>query len=197
MTRPLRLAPMLVAARAAPLLTLFPALILAVLTGLLSPASALAQDTAGSWAPTFTARHGGWDVTCDKRGEGEALEERCFVRYIDAYSPRPNFGVVFLFLQIEGGAPMISLGREFETDLVASTLRVDPGWERSEGVCDEGTCEISGEDAVEFTDAVRAGGSIEIGFTDSQDNPQLRRWPADGFTEAFAEIEREAAARGL
>ncbi|MEM6711096.1 MAG: hypothetical protein AAF590_02315 [Pseudomonadota bacterium] len=154
-------------------------------------------DTAGAWSPTFTARHGLWDVTCDARGQGEAREERCYVRYIDVYSPRPNFGVVFLFLEIEGGAPKISLGREFETDLEATTLRVLPGWERPEGVCLSGPCEVLGPDALAMAEALAAGGMLEIGFTDMIDRNQLRQWPSDGFAQALEDVTREAVARGL
>ncbi|MEM6382607.1 MAG: hypothetical protein AAF739_08040 [Pseudomonadota bacterium] len=162
-----------------------------------SATSALSQDTAGSWAPTFTARHSGWDVTCDKRGEDASLEERCFMRYVDAYSPRPNFGVVFFFLQYQNGAPAISMGREFQTNLVASSLRVTPGWERPPGVCAGGPCEIEGVDAETMVSALAEGGSLEIGFTDSQGTEQLRLWPSEGFAAALADITREADARGL
>ncbi|MEM9971909.1 MAG: hypothetical protein AAF762_12530 [Pseudomonadota bacterium] len=156
-----------------------------------------AQDTAGAWAPTFTARHGAWDVTCDARGDGDTREERCYARYIDVYSPQPDFGVVFMFVEIIDAVPVVTLGREFETDLVATTLRITPGWERPAGLCTGGPCEMTGEDAVAAVDALVAGGTMEVGFVDAKGGDQLRQWPAVGFAEAYADITREAAARGL
>ncbi|MEL6517192.1 MAG: hypothetical protein AAFQ39_05705 [Pseudomonadota bacterium] len=156
-----------------------------------------AQDTAGAWAPTFTSRHGDWDVTCDARGDGAAREERCYMRYIDIYAPQPNFGVLFMFLEIEDAAPVISLGREFETDLVATALRVSPGWTRSEVLCTGGPCEIAGPQALAMVEALSAGGMLEIGFTDATGADQLRQWPAGAFGAAFVDVVREAKARGL
>ena len=160
-------------------------------------ATVRAQDTAGSWTPTFTSRHMGWDVTCDAKTTGDLREERCYIRYIDAYSPRPNFGVLFMFIEIEGGIPAVSLGREFETDLVATTLRVRPGWTRPEGLCTGGACTVTGDTAVALIDAMRSGGVLETGFVDATGADQLRQWASDGFDAAFTDLKREAAARGL
>lgn len=159
--------------------------------------SALAQDTAGAWAPTFTARHAAWDVTCDARGANADREERCYIRHIDIYAPRPNFGVVFLFLDIREGSVHIALGREFETDLVADVLKVAPGWARPEGLCSGGPCEITGADATSFANALAGGGTLEIGFEDATGMKRLRRWSSEGFAAAYDDVRREAAERGL
>ena len=168
---------------------------LILLCSLAAPAAA--QDTAGAWAPTFTSRHSGWDVTCDARGDGREREERCYLRYVDVYAPRPNFGALFLFLEIRDGAPRLSLGREFETDLEASLLRVADGWDRPEGLCTGGPCAFEGATAEAFIDAMRAGGTLEIGFTDATGMDRLRRWSSDGFAKAVEDVLREADARGL
>lgn len=151
-----------------------------------------AQDTAGGWAPTFTARHAGWDVTCDRLDD----QERCYIRYIDAYAPRPNFGVVFFFLEVIEGAPVVTLGREFETDLETTTFRVAPGWD-GRGHCTSGPCALDGADATALSRALADGGVFEIGFVDGQGQAQLRRWSSDGFAAALGDVTREAAKRGL
>lgn len=156
-----------------------------------------AEDTAGSWAPTFTSKHEKWDVACDAQGSGTAREERCYIRYIDIYSPHPDFGVVFLFLEIKNNTPLISIGREFETDLIATDLRIASDWQRPKNLCTGGPCEIIGQNAKMFIDALIKGGTLQINFIDQMNMEQNRSWESLGFAAAYNDLTREAAARGL
>ena len=42
---------------------------------------------------------------CDERKTGDLLEQRCYLRYVDVFSPRPNFGAIFAFVTADGNDP--------------------------------------------------------------------------------------------
>ena len=50
------------------------------------------NDTPGDWRVTHHAHFGLWDSVCDERDglNGAAPERRCYVRYVDVFSPNPK-----------------------------------------------------------------------------------------------------------
>ncbi|MFZ1727794.1 MAG: hypothetical protein WAU13_14185, partial [Albidovulum sp.] len=91
---------------------------------------ALAQDaegnnTPGDWRVTHTAHFGLWDSVCDERGPAEALQKRCYIRYVDVFSPRPDFAAHFAFVTPAPNGVAIEYGSEAGTRFVRGGLRIE------------------------------------------------------------------------
>ena len=70
------------------------------------------NDTAGNWRVTYTATHGIWSTICDERGNTPDLEQRCYIRWVDVFSPRPKFAAQFLFVTQTPDGPEVDFGME-------------------------------------------------------------------------------------
>jgi hypothetical protein len=60
------------------------------------------RNTPGEWKVTHFQTFGLWDSMCDERKTGQQVEQRCYVRYVEVYSPQPQFGAAFAFIVPEG-----------------------------------------------------------------------------------------------
>ena len=80
------------------------------------------NDTPGDWIVDHTKHFGLWDSMCDHRMTGEEREQRCYIRYVDVFSPRPKFGAVFLFVT---PGPEVQIGLEPGTVFPPNGIRID------------------------------------------------------------------------
>ena len=157
------------------------------------------NDTPGDWIVDHTKHFGLWDSMCDHRMTGDQREERCYVRYVDVFSPRPNFGAVFLFVTPE---PKVEIGLEAGTIFPSDGIRVEAGdqtaWSGAKLTCLVGlNCTFTGEDADALLQAMVAGGQFAFDFTDRHGASQSLRWDLSPFADALEDHRARTAERGL
>lgn len=70
------------------------------------------NDTPGDWVVTHQKSFGLWDSVCDERAEDGAMHRRCYIRYVDVFSPRPAFAAHFVFVTPDGDGVRIEFGSE-------------------------------------------------------------------------------------
>ena len=162
---------------------------------------ATAKNTADDWkwVNTHYADHGQWTTACEDRAD-DASVKRCYLRYVDVYARDP-FGAVFVFGTLESGAPSYTFEFENGTSFDAPwTVSVDgaTAWEFSPGPCRFiGECTVDGARGAALTDALRAGGTLAMAFTDGAGREVDLAWDGAPFAAAHEELVREVAARGL
>ena len=175
-----------------------PALILALLAAPLAAQDRDGNDTPGEWVVTHQTAHGLWDVFCDARTTGEVKEERCYIRYVEVFSPRPKFGAMFVFVTPQG----VEFGMEPGTLFGATGPRIVQGgdqvWADNRLGCRTGiTCTMHGTEAADFLTLAAQGGALQMSFTDRHGQAQDLRWDLTRFAEAVADWRQASGARGL
>ncbi len=178
------------------------ALLLCLLTG-----PALAQDRDGNdtpsdWVVTHQKAFGLWDSVCDERAEDGALHQRCYIRYVDVFSPRPAFAAHFVFVTPDAGGVRIEYGSEPGTRFTRGGNRIEQGgapiWSTDAADClSGGACVFTGDAAAELYAALRGGGAWRFDFADRHGRLQTLAWDLSPFAAAADDYETEAAARGL
>lgn len=160
------------------------------------------NDTPGDWVVTHHAHFGLWDSVCDERPGDGAPQRRCYIRYVDVFSPRPDFAAHFLFVTPDGAGLRIEYGSEPGTRFVSSGHRIDRdggtvwGTDRP-GCLTGGPCDFAGAAAEELYAVLKAGGEWRFHFSDRHGHVQDLAWDLGPFAAAAADFEAEAAARGL
>ncbi len=160
------------------------------------------NDTAGDWVVTHHAPFGLWDSICDERPEAEAMHRRCYVRYVEVFSPRPNFAAHFLFVTPEADGVRIEYGSEPGTRFVRGGNRIERDgaavWTAEPAAClAGGRCVFAGSGAAELYGTLREGGTWRFDFADRHGQLQSLAWDLAPFDAAAADFEAEAARRGL
>jgi len=87
------------------------------------------NNTAGSWKPTYFKTYVQWDLICDERTTGDLVEERCYLRYVDVYSPRPEFGALWAFVNMTANGPTFDFGPEPNTQFTDDGFKLTKGGE--------------------------------------------------------------------
>ena len=177
------------------------ALSAAALTGMLA-VSAGAQNTDDDWkwVVDFSSRYDGWDTACDRHKERE--EQRCYVRYVDVYAPRPQFGAAFAFVQWgEDRRPSVDFSFERGTRFRDGGFAVTEGdgnvWALDTARCAANRCELTGDEADALFAALTPGRDLTLRFADRYGRIWERQWPAGGFAAALADFRAQSVARGL
>ncbi len=157
------------------------------------------RDTPGEWIVDHHAAFGLWDSMCDHRVTGSTREDRCYLRYVDVFSPRPHFAAQFLFLT---PGPTVDFGMERGTRFEAAGFRVEAGgatvWSTDRDGCLRGRdCTYDGPEATALIVAMRAGDRLAFDFIDRHGQPQSLRWDLVPFAAAHDDFREQAAARGL
>lgn len=157
------------------------------------------NDTPGEWVVDHTRHFGLWDSLCDHRITGEMREERCYIRYVDVFSGRPNFGAIFLFVT---PGPEVEIGLEPGTIVASGGIRIERdgavAWDDIRVSCRVGlACDFAGDRAQTLVDAMQGGGVFAFDFRDRHGKTQALRWNLDRFPEAHADYLAERAKRGL
>lgn len=181
------------------LLTL--ALLLA-LTNMANAQDRAGRDTPGEWRVTHQERFGLWDSFCDERKTGDQLEERCYIRFVDVFSPHPEFGAVFLFITPEGGGDRVEFGFERGTRFADGGFHVagdaDSTWQITRDTCLRGReCVFEGVDARDLLDRFDKGDGLILRFTDRHGADQDRYWDLGRFSAIYADYRNEATKREL
>lgn len=173
---------------------------------LMATAMASAQDrsggnTASDWLVTHYKAFGLWDSICDERTEEGALKQRCYLRYVEAYSPHPKFLAVFAFVYPVDGKTSVEFGFERGTRYAGNGFRVERKGEtvwQFDGNCLNATkCEFRGDDAQRLLDAFSGGDVLIQEFRDRHADVQRLSWDLSMFEAALQDYRQNAAARSL
>lgn len=157
------------------------------------------NDTPGDWVVDHYKPFGLWDSICDHRVTDGARKERCYIRYVEVFSPRPDFAAQFVFVT---PGPEIEIGLERGTLFPKGGLRIeDMGgilWSTDRILCRTGlSCTFRGAEAEILLDAMSDGTAFAFDFRDRHGVTRSLRWDLTAFAGARADFTREAAARGL
>lgn len=182
------------------------AYVLFLFTALLA-APAMAQDlqgndTAGNWKVRHFETFGIWNSICDEREEHGSLVQRCYLRYVDVFSPAPNFAAQFLFVTPEGVGAQVEFGLEPGTLFSPNGFRIDQNgettWRTRRPGCLTGlSCDFEGDRATDLLQAMAAGGDMRFVFIDRHGKAQDLSWPLKGFDAALADFYAQSKARDL
>ncbi len=186
--------------------------ILALVGALAFPGQALAQDRAGNdtpgeWKVTHFEPYGLWETICDERKTGENLEQRCYVRYVEVFSPRPNFGAAFAFVQPDtdnGGVKheySFEQGTTFSPDGFRIEVDGKPTWSFDTGACIGGTrCVLLGPQAADVAAVIGQPAesiTFALDFTDKIGRAWNLRWESGKLADAIADMLEQAKSRDL
>ena len=157
------------------------------------------NDTPGEWVVDHHRAFGLWDSMCDHRVTGDQTEQRCYLRYVDVFSPRPQFGAQFFFLT---PGPEIEFGLEAGTLFPPDGFRIvsegQTTWSAPQPGCLVGlACLYDQDDAATLLEAMAAGGSFKFTFTDRHGQPQNLEWSLSRFADAVADFNAQSGQRGL
>lgn len=164
------------------------------------------NDTAGEWRFDHHKAFGLWDSMCDWRETDGITERRCYLRYVDVFSPRPNFAAVFTFITPEPQGYKVEFGIEPNTAYKKNGLRIDTGttttWQLDDINCTRITqCIWTGDAADKFIAALAAQNDdptvLVQDFFDRYGQEQLLKWDLTPFAEALADFNTQVAERGL
>ena len=156
------------------------------------------RDTPGEWVVTHHQPFGLWDSFCDERTTDDVTEERCYLRYVDVFSPPPKFAAIFVFITPQGG----DFGLERGTRLVEGGFRAETAGEVTwsttrRGCLRGGACNFADDEADALYAALSKGGELRLTFTDNHGQAQDLTWDLTPFAEALADYRANAATRGL
>jgi len=157
------------------------------------------NDTPGEWVIDHQKSFGLWDSFCDHRTTDGIREQRCYLRYVEVFSPRPNFGAQFAFVT---KGPKVEFGMELGTVFEESGFRIETDgavtWAKPQAGCLVGlACIYQGQDAAEIIEAMIEGDSFLFDFTDRHGQPQSLVWGIKSFRHALADFHAQSALRGL
>jgi len=157
------------------------------------------RDTPGEWVVDHHQSFGLWDSMCDNRTSGDTSEARCYLRYVDVFSPRPKFAAQFLFLT---PGPNIDFGVERGTRFLDSGFRIEQDgteiWSTDRKTCLRGReCTFDATDAETLLQAMRQGDSFAFDFTDRHGQPQSLRWDLTPFAAAYDDFRAQTEQRGF
>ena len=156
------------------------------------------RDTPGEWVVTHYQPFGLWDSICDERTTGDLREERCYLRYVEVYSPHPNFGAVFVFVTPDG----VDIGLERGTRFPEDGMRIEKDgttlWQAEKRACLRGRdCSFQADEADTLLDHMSAGQTLRLQFTDSNGIARDLTWDLAPFGPALADFRQNAGQRGL
>lgn len=171
------------------------------------PGVAVAQgmdgsDRPGNWRVKVFETHGIWSTICDERHENGELRQRCYIRYVDVFSPRPDFAAMFLFVTPDAGNARVEFGLETGTLFDPNGFRIEregrPVWAAARPGCLVGLrCVFDGAQGSGLVKHMISGGAFRFAFRDRHGTARDLTWPLDGFAQAYAAYRKHASERGL
>ncbi len=176
-----------------------------VATALASSATAQdldGNDTASNWKVTHFEQFGIYLSSCDERMENGVLAQRCYVRYVDVFSPRPDFAAQFFFVVNGKNGVEVDFGLEAGTLFNPNGFRIEGTegdiWKTRRVGCLTGlSCTFNGEDATELLQAMQDGTAFRFTFRDRHGKSQDLTWPLAGFSDAMADFSAQSEQRGI
>lgn len=159
-------------------------------------------DRPSNWRVTHQQTHGIWTTACDERGEGTAFEQRCYIRWVDVFSPRPAFAAQFLFVTADDVGPTVEFGLEAGTFFAPGNFRIEKGdvrvWSTLRPGCLTGlSCAFSGKAGQDLLNIMQGSGEMAFDFRDRHGKSQSLRWPLEAFSKALADFNVQSATRTL
>lgn len=178
---------------------LISALILAALPLTATAQDRAGRDTPGDWLVTHQQAFGLWDSFCDERTEDAGLVQRCYLRYVEGYSARPNFGAAFVFVTPDGLNVGMERGSRFGPDgLRIEDAAGEPIWAEARVRCLALMfCDQPPGMAQETLAVMAAGAALHLEFTDPTGVERDLEWDLTRFAEALADWRAQSEARGL
>ena len=178
---------------------------LAFLIVLLLAGSASAQENTvedWSWKVDHFERYGIWDSVCDHRDEDGEKLQRCYVSHVDVFSPRPKFAAAFVFVTPaqDGGLQYefrFEPGTQIDADGFAVHRDGKPVWSFNPNNCPDLKCFFRSEAAEALTAAMSEPGNLRFSMVDRHGQEQERLWNTEGFSDALADLRKQAAERNL
>lgn len=160
------------------------------------------NDTPGNWRVTHYEGFGIWNSICDEREARGTLQQRCYIRWVDVFSPRPKFAAQFLFVTPAAQGPEVAFGMEAGTLYAPGNFRIlgddGPIWQTNRPGCLTGlSCRFTGEGAADLIAAMQSGTAFRFTFRDRHGQSQDLTWPLEGFSEALADFTAQSRARNL
>lgn len=160
------------------------------------------NDTPGNWRVKHFEAFGIWNSMCDEREENGSLRQRCYIRYVDVFSPRPDFAAQFLFVVAEDGRESVEFGIEPGTVFSPNGFRIDAtgaiSWRTRRPGCLTGlSCRFRDDAAAELLEAMAGGGDMRFVFIDRHGTARDISWPLDGFRAALDDFRVRARERDL
>lgn len=174
--------------------------------GLIIPLQVSAQDrsgndTASDWVAKHYVSFGLWDSVCDERMEAGKLRQRCYLRYVEVFSPRPVFMASFVFAYTQDKQTQIELGFERGVRYSENGFRVERQgeiiWSAEDGCLDASPCALSSVAAQDMLTHMANGDVLVQEFVDRSGETRLLEWDLSSFSDALTDYSREAAARNL
>ena len=158
------------------------------------------KDTPSDWRVRHFETYGLWTSSCDEREEDAGLKQRCYIRWVDVFSPRPNFAALFVFVTADADGFTVDFGTEPGT--LFQRFAIDDGdtssWSTLWPGCLTGlSCTFSGGSAAELLTAMQDGGVFAFDLIDRHGTRQELRWSLDGFDTAMADFVAALDARSL
>lgn len=164
------------------------------------------NDTPGDWVVTHYKPFGLWDTICDEAIRKGKTVERCYIRYVDVFSPAPKFAAQFVFIEPEGEGYKVEFGIEPGTTFYGASLTVVDGdnviWEYNPNEClERGECFLTGEDADRFIQTMvmttTKDPMLVSHFNDRHGTDQLLEWGISRFDDALSDFQAQSDKRGL
>lgn len=159
------------------------------------------NDTASDWIARHYESFGLWDSVCDERMEVNQLKQRCYLRYVEVYSPRPNFLATFAFFFTENGQTIVELGFEKRTRFNENGFRVEKDgqniWAFNHTCLNTTKCRLTGDEAQNFMAQLSAGDTLVQEFRDRTWKNHVLSWDLTLFAKAAANYQTAASKRLL
>ncbi|WP_162651649.1 hypothetical protein [Lentilitoribacter sp. Alg239-R112] len=183
----------------------------AALALLLSLNSVLAQDaqgndTPGDWVVTHYKPFGLWDSVCDQAKRDGSIMKRCYLRYVEVFSPAPKFAAQFLFITPEKEGLKVELGIEKGTLFKGKGLKIINDekelWSFDPNMClNFGECVFEGDEAEIFITAMaepyEQSSKLISDFTDRHGAGRLLDWDLSQFSDAVSDFKIQSKQRKL
>lgn len=164
------------------------------------------NDTPGDWVVTHYKPFGLWDTICDEAIRKGKKVERCYIRYVDVFSPAPKFAAQFVFIEPEGQGYKVEFGIEPGTTFNGASLTVNDGekvvWDYNPNEClERGECILTGQEADIFIQSMAVTSSddpmLVSDFNDRHGTDQVLEWGISKFAAALTDFQTESDKRGL
>lgn len=159
------------------------------------------RNTPSDWRVEHYVPFGLWDSVCDERAEDDVMKQRCYLRYVEVYSPRPNFLAAFAFVYPEAGKSVVEFGFERRTQYVDEGFSVINNGEQVwalEGSCLRSSpCRLTGGDAQSLLAQFAKGGTLVQKFSDRHGGNWRLEWDLSRFGEALDDYRQASRQRAL
>lgn len=186
-----------------------PLLTALVLLGTMNPTlaqDAQGNDTPGDWVVTHYQPFGLWDSICDQAKRDGSTIDRCYLRYVEVFSPAPKFAAQFLFITPEKAGLKVEFGIEKGTLFKGEGLKVvNDGqelWKFDPNKClNFGDCVFESAEAAELIAAMSQSynqNSVFVSdFADRHGVDRVLEWDLSKFSDAVSDFTTQSQTRGL